>query len=138
MPKTLMIDVIMQQLDALSVEELLEVRAKVNALIPVKSSRLANIWNAKSHFNKTPERYALFSEVLESATSNEWLDEWLNLKIRESLAQVVELEVNKIHTDNYLEKFIELVDEWMADESDYDQKTYPQIEAALNQNRLSL
>jgi hypothetical protein len=138
MPKTLMIDVIMQQLDALSVEELLEVRAKVNALIPVKSSQLANIWNAKSHFNKTPERSALFSEILESGTSNEWLDEWLNLKIRESLAQVVELEVNKIHTDNYLEKFIELVDEWMADESDYDQKTYPQIEAALNQNRLSL
>jgi hypothetical protein len=138
MPKTLMIDVIMQQLDALSVEELLEVRAKVNALIPVKSSELANIENAKSHFNKTPKRYALFSEVLESATSNEWLDKWLILKIRESFAPVVELEVNTIHTDNSLEKFIELVDGWMADESDYDQETHPQIEAALNQNRLSL
>ncbi|AFZ58075.1 hypothetical protein H6G54_15875 [Anabaena cylindrica FACHB-243] len=139
MPKTLMIDVIMQQLDALSVEELLEVRAKVNALIPVKSSRLANIENAKSHFNEALERSALLLEVSKLVTSNECPDKWLILKIRESFAPVVELEVNTIHTDNSfnsLEKFIELVDEWMADESDYDQKTYPQIEAALNQNRL--
>jgi hypothetical protein len=37
--------------------------------------------------------------------------------------------------DYSLKKFIELVDEWLTDESGYDEETYPQIEAALNQNR---
>ena len=37
-----------------------------------------------------------------------------------------------------LEKVIELVDEWINDESGYDEETYPQIQAALNQSRLSL
>jgi hypothetical protein len=40
--------------------------------------------------------------------------------------------------DETLEDAIKLVDEWMSDESGYDEETYPQIEAALNQNRLSL
>jgi hypothetical protein len=37
-----------------------------------------------------------------------------------------------------LENVIKLVDEWMSDESGYDEETYPQISAALNRNRLSL
>ncbi|MEH2066109.1 MAG: hypothetical protein V7K50_28255 [Nostoc sp.] len=40
--------------------------------------------------------------------------------------------------DNSLENVIELIDEWTADESGYDEQTYPQIETGLNQNRLSL
>ncbi|NET56772.1 MAG: hypothetical protein F6K47_11580 [Symploca sp. SIO2E6] len=35
-----------------------------------------------------------------------------------------------------LKDVIELVESWMADESGYDEETYPQIEAALNQNRV--
>ncbi|MEA5513916.1 hypothetical protein VB654_07685, partial [Nodularia sp. UHCC 0506] len=40
----------------------------------------------------------------------------------------------KTNGDDSLEKVIGLVDEWMADESGYDEETYPQIEVALNQN----
>lgn len=34
--------------------------------------------------------------------------------------------------DNSLERVIELVNEWMTDESSYHEETYPQIEAGLN------
>ncbi|MBC5795105.1 hypothetical protein H5968_08080 [Sphaerospermopsis sp. LEGE 00249] len=44
----------------------------------------------------------------------------------------------KPENNNSLEKIIALVDEWIADESGYDQETYPQIEAALNKNKLSI
>ena len=74
MAKTSPVDEMTQQLDALSLKQLLEVRAKVDALIKEKS---------------------------------------------------------------LLEKVIELVDEWINDESGYDEETYPHIEAALNQSRLS-
>ncbi|GAX36241.1 hypothetical protein [Nodularia sp. NIES-3585] len=40
----------------------------------------------------------------------------------------------KTNGDDSLEKVIGLVDEWMTDESGYDEQTYPQIEVALNQN----
>ncbi|BAZ79976.1 hypothetical protein PN497_01045 [Sphaerospermopsis kisseleviana CS-549] len=42
----------------------------------------------------------------------------------------------KPENNNSLEKIIALVDECIADESGYDQETYPQIEAALNKNKL--
>ncbi|WP_228019464.1 hypothetical protein [Sphaerospermopsis sp. LEGE 08334] len=51
---------------------------------------------------------------------------------RESLSEL------KPENNDSLEKIIALVDEWMADESEYDQETYPQIEAALNKNKLSI
>ena len=56
MPKTLMIDVLMQQSEALFVEELLQVRAKVDALIQVKSYSVAKIWNTRSHSLEWLER----------------------------------------------------------------------------------
>jgi hypothetical protein len=37
-----------------------------------------------------------------------------------------------------LRELIGFVDEWMSDESGYDETTYPQIEAALQKNQLSL
>lgn len=40
--------------------------------------------------------------------------------------------------DDTLDKVIGLVDEWMADESEYDEQTYLQIETGLNQNRISV
>ncbi|QFS46326.1 hypothetical protein [Nostoc sphaeroides] len=52
--------------------------------------------------------------------------------------QVVQFSKSEAKEDDSLEKVIELVDEWMADESGYDEQTYPQIEAALNQNQLLL
>jgi predicted RNase H-like HicB family nuclease len=37
-----------------------------------------------------------------------------------------------------VEDMIELVDEWMNEESKYDEEVYPRIDAALKQNRVSL
>jgi hypothetical protein len=35
------------------------------------------------------------------------------------------------------ENLIRLLDEWMADESGYDEQTWPELKAALERNRLS-
>jgi len=35
------------------------------------------------------------------------------------------------------EKVAQLLDEWMADESGYDEQTWPELKAALEQDRLS-
>jgi hypothetical protein len=147
MPKTSSLDVIMQQLDALSLAELLKVRAKVDALIEGKSLPLPNIFSAGSYQRTTfvwsdkrdidigiplPAiipgsnikghiRYAFTLEKIERSKLNEY-----------EVVQISELEADK---DDSLKKVIGLVDEWMDDESGYDEETYPQIETALNQNR---
>jgi plasmid maintenance system antidote protein VapI len=91
MPKTSPLAVVKEQLDTLSLAELLEVQARVAALIEGKSS-------VESH------------NPLQLKTDG----------------------------DDSLEQVINLVDEWMNDESGYDKETYPQIETALNQNRVSI
>ncbi|WP_016950716.1 hypothetical protein [Anabaena sp. PCC 7108] len=150
MPKTLIVDVIMQQLDALSVEELLEVRAKVDALIQVKSPSLANYLNSNSYSTETRgiftrtllstlipsssiKGHIKYSLITGSQESNS-IEKTLLQFAHEYLVQGIELKERK---DDSLEKIIDMVDGWMADESDYDQEAYPQIEAALNKNRLS-
>jgi hypothetical protein len=35
------------------------------------------------------------------------------------------------------ERAIQLLDQWMADESGYDEQTWPELQAALEQHRLS-
>jgi hypothetical protein len=72
MPKILMIDVLIQQSEALFVEELLQVRAKVDALIQVKSYPVAKIWNTRSHSLEWLERSVLMLDALESWTSKEF------------------------------------------------------------------
>jgi hypothetical protein len=40
-----------------------------------------------------------------------------------------------VEIDNSLEQVIELVDNWMSDDSGYDENTYPEIEAVLTNGR---
>ncbi|WP_272819082.1 hypothetical protein [Scytonema hofmannii] len=56
------------------------------------------------------------------------------------IEQIVDEEKSKssLEEDDSLERIIELVNEWMSDESGYDETVYPEIEAGLNQNRLTL
>nr|WP_228060602.1 MULTISPECIES: type II toxin-antitoxin system HicB family antitoxin [unclassified Coleofasciculus] len=119
--KTSSLNVIARQLDTLSSEELLKVRAIVNALIELKSL--------------LPVR-----EKQPSATSGT-----TGAKNRKSLvtaqsilerAKILSVEQNK--TDESVEDLIELVDEWMNEDSPYDEEVYPQIDAALKQNRVSI
>lgn len=46
--------------------------------------------------------------------------------------------IEKRTEENTLQSVINLVDEWMSDESGYDDETYPQIESALKENNLSI
>ncbi len=101
MSKTSSISEIIQQLDTLSLEQLLEVREKVNALIKGKTPESKLYETPRLMFGRAPIQY-VYAE------------------------------------DETLDDAIKLVEEWMSDESGYDEETYPQIEAALNQNRLSL
>ena len=166
MVKASMINIFMQQLYALSLAELLEVRARVDVLIEQKSLPLGqglqrffhsaynyttfNTHNIGSYYrttsvsNETREidiaaairvtvppsslkghlRHSIFSENIEQKNSSQY-----------QIAQFSELEANG---DDSLEKVIGLVDQWMADQSEYDEQTYPEIEAALDQNRMSV
>jgi hypothetical protein len=120
MTKTLIIDVIKQQLSSLSIEELLEVRTKVDALIQAKSYSL---YTKQLGFNPAAIYYVGNIEPIQTDSIGFFKTELVSSPNKDN--------------DESLEKLIKLVDEWMADESDYDQQTYPQIEAALNQNKLS-
>ena len=102
------------------------------------SVRLAvNAWRQRSN-----------SSSLESPTqesTNEYIkfiDELVD-KVNELSNSVDELSNSANSPDpekesESLRELIGLVDEWMSDESGYDETTYPQIEAALQKNQLSL
>ncbi|WP_375474058.1 hypothetical protein [uncultured Nostoc sp.] len=160
MPKTSQLDVIMQQLDALSSAELLAVRARVDALIEGQSLplgkgqpplfRLPNV-----QIPESTTYYGSFSRFTFIRNENNDVDilaapatiniprtnatnplpTWLRVLRQNQVAQFLESESKG---DDSLEKVMELVDEWMVDESGYDEPTYPQIETNLNQNRMSV
>lgn len=158
MPKTSQFDGIMQQLNALSLAELLAVRARVDTLIEGQSLPLGKsqrrlfrsvntyITQNTSYRGSYRRNTFISSENIDvdivaapptinpiTSTINRFPD-WLQFRQNE-VAQFLESEAKE---DDSLEQVIELVDEWMADESGYDQETYPQIQAALTQNRLSV
>ena len=156
MSKTSQLDVIMQQLDALSSSELLVVRAKIDALIEGESLPLGkaqpplfrwrNVQIAENiTYSGSFSRFTFIRNdrndidlLAAPATINiprtnaiNPLPTWLRELKQNQLAQFSESEAK---VDDTLEKVIGLVDEWMADESGYDEQTYPQIETGLNQN----
>ncbi len=158
MHKTSEFDRIIQQLNALSLAELLAVSARVDTLIegqslPLGKSqrrlfRSVNTSITQNTLYRGSYRRNTFisSENIDvdilaapptinpiTSTTNRFPD-WLQLR-QNQVAQFLESEAKE---DDSLEQVIELVDEWMADESGYDEETYPQIQAALTQNRLSV
>ncbi|YAF96337.1 MAG: hypothetical protein AB3A66_01165 [Nodularia sp. CChRGM 3473] len=129
MDKTSSINVIMQQLDALSLAELLEIKARVDALVEEKFSPFSQIRQDFAHrkYNYlTPTTGILGSYHQMTFVSSQTRD--IDITDFEGFVEP------KTNGDDSLEKVIGLVDEWMADESRYDEETYPQIEAGLNQN----
>ncbi|MEH1780211.1 MAG: hypothetical protein V7K67_04685 [Nostoc sp.] len=150
MPKASSLYVIMQQLAALSLVDLFKVRAIINALIEEKSSPLSNILSVGSYQRaisvssetKDIDIAAVSSPVIPGSSIRGQIRSAIfsgNLEhINLDEYQVVQFSKSEAKGDDSLERVIELVDEWMADESGYDEQTYPQIETALNQNQLSL
>ncbi|MEQ8957823.1 MAG: hypothetical protein RLP02_07875 [Coleofasciculus sp. C2-GNP5-27] len=59
-------------------------------------------------------------------------------QLLEARTKIDTLIQSKYCLNGSLKEVIKLVNCWMADESGYDEETYPKIEAALNQNWLSL
>jgi hypothetical protein len=111
MTETKPLDEIIQRLDALSLEQLLEARAKIDSLIQSKYT----LMKSKDLLNKISNYPS----------------------VNYSLSSIDQSSLPKTEDDS-LKDVIELVNGWMADESGYDEETYPQIEAGLNHNRLSL
>lgn len=97
---------IAQQLKTLSLQQLLEVRKRVDALINQELSSQ----------NQLKGSYFAITLIRSSEDAN---------------YRPIELDRQK----QSLENVINVVDQWMKDESGYDEETYPQIEAALKQNR---
>jgi hypothetical protein len=150
MPKTTHINEIMQNLDNLTLAELLVIRAKVDTLIEEKSSSLSY---------PIAGSYQRFTSISTQTTNSDILGslppQTLSSSIKGYIRYAVISAVNRQHSkinqykvdqffesqsnpNNSLETVIDLVDEWMADESDYDEETYSSIEPALNCNQLSL
>jgi hypothetical protein len=137
MSKTSPINEIIQQLDTLSLEQLLEVREKVNALISEemgKSIDIDIVERIQAHFGVTLwSNSSGVNIAVGHAGMGKSIDIVDNIHGFE-LAPLRNLDAE----DETLEDVIKLVNEWMSDESGYDEETYPQIESALNQNRVSL
>lgn len=133
MTETKPLDEIIQRLDALSLEQLLEARTKIDALIESKyllksediSEDIIILAACRDVSVKTYKRTTPQAQIFNQSLFNESLG-----SIRQSSSPETE--------DDSLKDVIELVNGWMADESGYDEETYPQIEAGLNHNRLSL
>ncbi|HEY9796049.1 MAG TPA: type II toxin-antitoxin system HicB family antitoxin [Leptolyngbyaceae cyanobacterium] len=81
-------------------------------------------------------------ETVEEALSNLkeatelYLEEFPIPKTSPRLITTFSVEHNK--ADESVEDLIELVDEWMNEDSSYDEEVYPRIDAALKQNRVSI
>ncbi|MEH1812651.1 MAG: hypothetical protein V7K26_29330 [Nostoc sp.] len=150
MAKASSLYVIMQQLAALSLVDLFKVRAIIDALIEEKSSPLSNILSVGSYQKaisvssetRDIDIAAVFPPMIPGSSIRGQIRSAIisgNLEhINLDEYQVVQFSKSEAKGDDSLEKLVGLVDEWMADESGYDEQTYPQIETALNQNQLSL
>jgi hypothetical protein len=137
MSETSQLDVIMRQLDTLSLVELLKIRTQIDALIEEKSSLLSNILISENYRIATSVSSET-RDINEVAMSNRFAPLASNVTKLDKYQVALQISKSEAKGDDSLEQIIELVEEWMVDESGYDEQTYPQIETGLNQNRMSM
>lgn len=101
-----------QQLELLTLKELIEIRVKVDELIEKKNISSNGNHEIISHLSKeiSPVFAAIYVQLLEE----------------------------KDVKNDSIENVNKLVSEWMQDESDYDEETYPLLEEGLKNNRFSI
>ncbi|BAZ14342.1 hypothetical protein NIES4071_61850 [Calothrix sp. NIES-4071] len=101
-----------QQLELLTLKELIEIRVKVDELIQKKNISSNGNHEIISHLSKqiSPVFAAIYVQLLEE---------------------------KEVKNDS-IENVNKLVSEWMQDESDYDEETYPLLEEGLKNNRFSI
>lgn len=145
MAKTSILNAFIKQLESLSLRELLKIKQKVDELIqkkmfsPYRTTINSQQYpsNLQGQFTETYyiNTYIGLEEEFTSVQPVTSLSTTLTkIKKHQEYDEVKnELEVK----DNSLENAINLVDEWMTDESGYDEEVYPEIENALKKNRAS-
>ncbi|GAX45484.1 hypothetical protein NIES4075_65050 [Tolypothrix sp. NIES-4075] len=129
---------LLAELDNFSLEELLEVKQKVDKLIQSKTLNTAT-FAITTHLARTgyytvtkhpvPNNFQVIIEGSYKAAT-----------FVSGLAQDIDIVVSSVKQVNNqndmqaLDSMIALVSEWQQDESGYDEEVYPNIEAALNQD----
>ncbi|MEH2322857.1 MAG: hypothetical protein V7K32_04520 [Nostoc sp.] len=137
MSETSQLDVILRQLDTLSLVELLKIRTQIDGLIEEKSSLLSNILISENYRIATSVSNET-RDINEGAMTNQFPALSSSVTKLDKYKFALQFSESEAKGDDSLEKVIGLVDEWMADECGYDEQTYPQIKTALNQSQLSL
>ena len=145
MAKTSILNAFIKQLESLSLRELLKIKQKVDELIQKK---MFSPYRTTINSQQYPSNFqGQFTETYYINTYIELESEFTSVQPVTSLS--TNLTKTKKHQeydevknesevkDNSLENAINLVDEWMTDESGYDEEVYPEIENALNKNRAS-
>ena len=135
MSKTSTFNTIIQKLDSLSRTELLEIREKVDALIQRNSIFLSSKSGVTHIFGS---QHTFLSGSYKASTRIKFLPVSVDSDIYVHNIPNIGKEPIVNEKDNSLDKVIGLMDEWMADESGYDEQAYPEIEAGLKQNKFSI
>ena len=126
---------LLAELDNLSLEELLEVKEKVDKLIQSKTSNIAvfgkitppgrtGYYTVTKHPGQKDVK-VFFEGSYSGAT-------FVSALVQDS--DIVVSSINQVNNQNdmqALDSMIGLVDEWLQDNSGYDEEVYPNIEAGL-------
>ena len=145
MAKTSILNAFIKQLESLSLRELLKIKQKVDELIQKK---MFSPYRTTINSQQYPSNFqGQFTETYYINTYIELESEFTSVQPVKSLStnstkikkdqESLEIKNESEVKDNSLENAINLVDEWMTDESGYDEEVYPEIENALNKNRAS-
>ena len=143
MAKTSILNAFIKQLESLSLRELLKIKQKVDELIQKKMfSPYRTTINSQEYLRNFPgqitEIHYISIGLEEEFTSVKPVTSLsTNLTKTKKHQEYDEVKNEPEVKDNSLENAINLVDEWMTDESGYDEEVYPEIENALNKNRAS-
>ena len=137
MAKTSILNAFIKQLESLSLRELLKIKQKVDELIQKKMfSPYRTTINSQEYLRNFPgqitEIHYISIGLEEEFTSVKPVTSLsTNLTKTKKHQEYDEVKNEPEVKDNSLENAINLVDEWMTDESGYDEEVYPEIENAF-------
>ena len=139
MAKTSILNAFIKQLESLSLRELLLIKQKVDELIQKK---MFSPYRTTINSQQYPSNFqGQFTETYYINTYIELESEFTSVQPVKSLStnstkikkdqESLEIKNESEVKDNSLVNAINLVDEWMTDESGYDEEVYPEIENAF-------
>lgn len=129
---------LLAELDNFSLEQLLEVKEKVDKLIQSKTLNTAAS-KITTHLHRT-DYYTVVKHPIPNNFQVSIKGSYEKATFVSGLAQDIDIVVSSVKQVNNqndmqaLDSMIAFVSEWQQDESGYDEEVYPNIEAALNQD----